>query len=399
MLKPTEKQRILTYVSGLLYYYGVVELTDLSQMITEHLPVKLTVKELMVILDEVLLDEDSIYYFEKEGNYYYWLDVDDIERVIEEQAARPSISWRPVSEAEARHIIEGSSQHLWDEQTKKFFDFLYDNSDDEKEEEAVVAMVEDLAVRIRNDASFEELISAVAEYIGVADEEVFQLLVETVMEFYNHQQQWILKGWSPQEAREKFSRPKIMKAADNVVPLRTKVGRNEPCPCGSGKKYKKCCLPKSSDIQEAALTLSPEEYEALAVLAYIGDWVINSCELSEDREELYTEVYKKVCSQAGKFGKETMVSYSPENNFYELDSEYGDEGLAMEFIEDFENNVFWDELTSRLAKRDLLREYGIEAIEKMDVIERFMKLQELEASYNDVFCDQGLEALVLEEKK
>jgi len=25
-----------------------------------------------------------------------------------------------------------------------------------------------------------------------------------------------------------------------------KVGRNEPCPCGSGKKYKKCCLPKES---------------------------------------------------------------------------------------------------------------------------------------------------------
>jgi preprotein translocase subunit SecA len=25
---------------------------------------------------------------------------------------------------------------------------------------------------------------------------------------------------------------------------RKKVGRNDPCPCGSGKKYKKCCLPK-----------------------------------------------------------------------------------------------------------------------------------------------------------
>ena len=23
----------------------------------------------------------------------------------------------------------------------------------------------------------------------------------------------------------------------------SKVGRNEPCPCGSGKKFKKCCLP------------------------------------------------------------------------------------------------------------------------------------------------------------
>jgi len=21
-----------------------------------------------------------------------------------------------------------------------------------------------------------------------------------------------------------------------------KIGRNEPCPCGSGKKYKRCCL-------------------------------------------------------------------------------------------------------------------------------------------------------------
>ena len=21
-----------------------------------------------------------------------------------------------------------------------------------------------------------------------------------------------------------------------------KIGRNQPCPCGSGKKYKKCCL-------------------------------------------------------------------------------------------------------------------------------------------------------------
>ena len=23
---------------------------------------------------------------------------------------------------------------------------------------------------------------------------------------------------------------------------RMKIGRNDPCPCGSGKKFKKCCL-------------------------------------------------------------------------------------------------------------------------------------------------------------
>lgn len=26
------------------------------------------------------------------------------------------------------------------------------------------------------------------------------------------------------------------------------IGRNEPCPCGSGKKYKKCCMPKQTAI-------------------------------------------------------------------------------------------------------------------------------------------------------
>lgn len=26
--------------------------------------------------------------------------------------------------------------------------------------------------------------------------------------------------------------------------VKVKIGRNEPCPCGSGKKYKKCCLLK-----------------------------------------------------------------------------------------------------------------------------------------------------------
>ena len=43
----------------------------------------------------------------------------------------------------------------------------------------------------------------------------------------------------------------VQKLADGAEPLAEssalppgKVGRNDPCPCGSGKKYKKCCYPK-----------------------------------------------------------------------------------------------------------------------------------------------------------
>ena len=29
--------------------------------------------------------------------------------------------------------------------------------------------------------------------------------------------------------------------AENGKPVSKHIGRNDPCPCGSGKKYKKCC--------------------------------------------------------------------------------------------------------------------------------------------------------------
>jgi uncharacterized protein len=34
--------------------------------------------------------------------------------------------------------------------------------------------------------------------------------------------------------------------ASRPIPLRRegrKIGRNDPCPCGSGRKYKRCCAP------------------------------------------------------------------------------------------------------------------------------------------------------------
>ena len=37
-----------------------------------------------------------------------------------------------------------------------------------------------------------------------------------------------------------------------------KIGRNDPCPCGSGKKYKKCCLSKD----EAAARQTAQEQAA-----------------------------------------------------------------------------------------------------------------------------------------
>jgi hypothetical protein len=45
-----------------------------------------------------------------------------------------------------------------------------------------------------------------------------------------------LSGSDPSEPAPQKSEPLVS---------RPKIGRNDPCPCGSGKKYKKCCLQKS----------------------------------------------------------------------------------------------------------------------------------------------------------
>lgn len=41
----------------------------------------------------------------------------------------------------------------------------------------------------------------------------------------------------------------------------TKHARNAPCPCGSGRKYKKCCLPED-DVKERAKAYARREREA-----------------------------------------------------------------------------------------------------------------------------------------
>lgn len=40
--------------------------------------------------------------------------------------------------------------------------------------------------------------------------------------------------------------------------MNDKIGRNDPCPCGSGKKYKSCCIntPQSKPLKFKATVIS-----------------------------------------------------------------------------------------------------------------------------------------------
>ncbi|MBI5193059.1 MAG: SEC-C domain-containing protein [Nitrospirae bacterium] len=49
-----------------------------------------------------------------------------------------------------------------------------------------------------------------------------------------------------------------------------KPGRNEPCPCGSGKKYKRCCLSKSYIPAGKEHSILEQQMEAIKTEMDVG---------------------------------------------------------------------------------------------------------------------------------
>lgn len=57
-----------------------------------------------------------------------------------------------------------------------------------------------------------------------------------------------------------------------------KIGRNDPCPCGSGKKYKKCCLPFERKIGSL--------FNVEDLLGYASDWIFSKEEINDEFKEV-----------------------------------------------------------------------------------------------------------------
>ena len=73
----------------------------------------------------------------------------------------------------------------------------------------------------------------------------------------------VVEGGNPEEIAQKvgMSPEQLVALSDSFMQqtyqrgllgeaAKRKIGRNEPCPCGSGKKYKKCCLRKHEKIKD-----------------------------------------------------------------------------------------------------------------------------------------------------
>lgn len=73
--------------------------------------------------------------------------------------------------------------------------------------------------------------------LGYDREKLYYNMVEARADWLYELPMW--NDLLPEDTRKRLY--KEQKLSTTVVHEGPKIGRNDPCPCGSGKKYKKCC--------------------------------------------------------------------------------------------------------------------------------------------------------------
>ncbi len=90
----------------------------------------------------------------------------------------------------------------------------------------------DLHREFAEDLSMQSYFDVLDKYNVIIDEKYLNKLVILFTDCCNNTRLWGNKGYTPNE---------LIKIYAATKKKTVKIGRNEPCPCGSGKKYKKCC--------------------------------------------------------------------------------------------------------------------------------------------------------------
>ncbi|WP_158630087.1 YecA family protein [Cohnella sp. AR92] len=231
--------RTIRLVRGLLNYYGVLSLEEMHRLLAPHLSAELSVRELKKLLEEAVQYGASL----QAGDYGYADDAAvDPSQVRQEQQLRPDLTFREFSTDELMQAgefdyIERNASY------KAFVRFLETNYS--LSEEDADGLIFECSMYIQEGARPSQMLEFFQEQLEMEDMLLVQGFIGHITELHNTTRFWGLKGHSPNElTQEKNGEETVGKtAAGNVVDLATgrKVGRNDPCPCGSGKKFKKCC--------------------------------------------------------------------------------------------------------------------------------------------------------------
>ncbi len=102
--------------------------------------------------------------------------------------------------------------------------------------EMIVAFVDGINASLPEQYDMETLTEDSDVCINIDFEKLFKLMIE-----YKAEHLYTLPQWEGIFDAETQKRLTLEQKNARTIVKGEKIGRNDPCPCGSGKKYKKCC--------------------------------------------------------------------------------------------------------------------------------------------------------------
>jgi hypothetical protein len=138
------------------------------------------------------------------------------------------------------------------------------------------------------------------------------------------------------------------------------------------------------------IILTKEQYEKLMELVYLGNWVVNSYR-ADDRLDEFDRMAEHVLSFAPSSGYQDRVEFDEFEGRYFPSRKFDEE--LQQYIDEYDDDVFWNTLIERLAERDLIRAHGEETVNRMEWDEYNQKIESLLKKYEKEIDDNGVENL------
>lgn len=262
--------RVEQYACGLLNLYGYLEYTDLVGLLGDCLQKSVPGEEITACLTySALLERFSFMFHNLYDPATRCLQspmVSDMDHLLEELDARRDITRRKTFSAEEvwqagnMPLMNIPNPHTDAVKTFMMKRLGYDTFFADHQLRLLWYMAQ-------TDVSPMKAINAVIDGKLSTMQELTES-INLLMDYLNACPRWCLKGYSSTKVFELFEKKKLQKSPPRIVPGpnmqaagmgispemqdvlngiwedtvgESKVGRNDPCPCGSGKKYKKCC--------------------------------------------------------------------------------------------------------------------------------------------------------------
>ena len=146
--------------------------------------------------------------------------------------------------------------------------------------------------------------------------------------------------------------------------------------------------------------ISKEEYLALLDLVHIANWVLVFHKTEADqRIDKYGRITQKLYALAKDMGYEGLTSHDPSSGKYRPSRDLEETTEAWQFIDEFVDHSFWDELIIRFTERDAAREAGsYDELDRLSHEERHALEDPIEGKYAREFDDHGIDHLDLVER-